>query len=342
MSELATNWAGRLYGTNTGNIFIGLKQEGAAVSGKVRFLDDRFGLTIFNGQGTFGDKLSLELTPIQSPEGIAVGNARVIAQLQPDGTLAGTWETVIGTAGTFRAWPHGDAFAQDTTSKGEPEQVFNRNIEIGAIRLFSKDLERLLEVVKKDFTQGRLIVTYPQRGNHVTKYAEMFLKQMSELGETRELKIAIQEPESGGINRTVNVDLLEQGNSAVRVSGTNESWVVGKAESISKALRQYQSNVITGYRKYGLNLNSVIFLAMLVFIQDIPTILNRIFFVIAILTLLYILLGIHKKAIPNTIVFLEDKQPSSFQRVWPSIVSWLIGISSSLVAAFIYQLLTSS
>lgn len=79
----------------------------------------------------------------------------------------------------------------------------------------------------------------------------------------------IQEPEAYGINRDIVVEQVANSVSKVRVSGINESWVLGKAESIFQTLKPKQNSLVTTYRKYGFNLNGAIFFAMLITIPDI-------------------------------------------------------------------------
>jgi hypothetical protein len=116
-----------------------------------------------------------------------------------------------------------------------------------------------------------------------------------------------------------NVDLFERTGSAVSVSGINESWVVGKAESVSKQLANYQNRVVTNYRRYGLNLNQFIFLLMLVLIPEISTWPKRLIFVAITYALLVALYGVHSKLIPNTVILAGGKPPGFLARSWPSI-----------------------
>ncbi len=339
MNNIAGKWAGRIYGTNTGNVFLEIDQEGNRLTGIARFLDTMWGLVIYDFVGESNDHIHFTCTPKQYPEGIEVNTVIVVAQLRPDGTLVGDWESPTGTAGTFQAFPHiyGDGPAQVGGQISVPEQIYNRTVSVGSVRLYDVDVNNLLDIIKRDFIQGRLIVTYRLRGSEVTKYAEDFLRDSTETGELRSLKITIQEPEAHGINKMVAVDLTEHAGSEVRVSGINESWVVGKAESISRALSSYQNRLVTSYRKYGLNLNSVIFLLMLVAIPEIGAWVNRLIFVGSVATLLFILLAVHGKIIPNTLIFLSKRKVGVFRRLWPTVFSWLIAVTSALVAMWIFS-----
>ena len=106
MQPLNELWAGRLYGTNTGNLFIQLNQSNQHVKGVVRINDALYGLAIYDFTGTFDEKLNLHCIPRASFRGIELSEVQVIAYLTPEGNLKGTWESTVGTAGTFEAFPH--------------------------------------------------------------------------------------------------------------------------------------------------------------------------------------------------------------------------------------------
>jgi len=89
-----------------------------------------------------------------------------------------------------------------------------------------------------------------------------------------------------------------------------------------------------------LNINAIIILAMLVAIPEISSWFRRAIFVVAVYILLIFLLQLHSKFIPNTVIYLSKQKPSFFKKSWPTILSWLIAVSSSLVAALIFYLLT--
>lgn len=342
MAGLANKWAGRLYGTNTGNLFIELQQDGEKLSGIIRILDTLYGLSVYDFTGTYKDKIELHCVPRAAGKEQLTGEVSVEAILTPEGNLRGSWHSTVGTAGTFESYPHDikDNAQSNMEARGIPEQIYNKNISIGSVRLFSEDVRRLISFIENDFHYARSIVTFNIRGSQVTKFSESFLKEVESLGEINYLKISIQEPETYGINRAIVVELVENGVSEVRISGINEAWVVGKAESIAESLRPKQNSLVTTYKKYGLNLNAIIFFAMLIAIPSIESLLGRGEFVLVVFVLLYILLWIHRRFIPNTVIYLTGKTPSFIARAWPTILSWLVAVSSTLFAAWVYHLFT--
>lgn len=342
MTLLGKKWAGRLYGTNTGNLFLEINQEGNKVSGLARIMDNLYGLTLYKFSGEFNDELVLNCIPIEEKEGMEYGDVKVKAILTPEGRLRGEWESTIGTAGTLDAYPHDIVQpAQDSgISESVPEQIFNKNIELGSVRLFREDLIKIISFIQKDFLQARVIATCNLRGSQVTKYASDLLSDVDGIDELSYLKLTIQEPEAHGINKVIVIEFSEFGTSEVRVSGINESWVIGKAQSISLQIKPNQNNLITSYRKHGLNFNGAIFLLMLITIPEFVNWVDRSIFVFTVLLLLIILLTIHNKFIPNSVVYLTQKTPGIFKRIWPSALSWFTAFSSSLIAAYVFHLLT--
>lgn len=341
MANLANRWAGRLYGTNTGNVFLDLVQDDHKISGRLRVMDSIFGVSIYEYTGIFDEELILNCTPSKSVDGVELGDVSVSGRLTPEGNIRGDWESTIGTAGTFEIYPHDITSADPGAGAREthPEQIYNKTIQLGSVRLFKDDVVQLVDFIKKDFTSGRAIVTFTQRGSELTKYADDFFGQLDSIEQLNYLKLVIQEPEAYGINRVIVIELVANGISEIRTSGINESWVLGKAESIFQILRPKQNSLVTTYRKYGLNLNGAIFVAMLIAIPDIADWKNRAIFVVSVFLLLNFLLFIHNKFIPNTAIYLEQEKPGFLRRAWPSILSWVITASSSVVAAYIFSIL---
>jgi hypothetical protein len=185
-------------------------------------------------------------------------------------------------------------------------------VSIGALKLYAEDVLSLLRYVQEDFNAPRPVVTYHVRESEVTKYASDFISEVASLGSLEYLKVTIQEPDAYGINRVVIVELSTFGSNEVRVQGIRESWVIGRAEALASFLRKYQSNLVTRYRKFGLNLNSVIFVAMLVLIPEIATLSDRAMFVGATFALLLGLLWFHQRFIPNAAIQLTEAKPNAW------------------------------
>ena len=99
-------WAGKAYGTNTGNLFVKLEGEDKALKGTLHHNDPDVGLSIYDVAGSFdGNTLSLVGKPQKPAEGMPT-KVKAIAHLLSNGTMEGQWGTDIGSAGTFQLFPH--------------------------------------------------------------------------------------------------------------------------------------------------------------------------------------------------------------------------------------------
>ncbi|MFZ7318277.1 hypothetical protein ACLS0R_18595 [Comamonas jiangduensis] len=344
MANLGSLWAGHVYGTNTGNFFLEFEKIGPTLVGKLRFMDSHFGLSLYQVEGQFDGRLALSGTCLQGMPEVETGDLVIEADLTSEGQLRGTWKSSVGTGGTFLAYPHEASLSdqREAQSTAPPEQLYTANITLGAIRLSIDAVDELAEFVRREFVVGRPILTYFVRGNEVTKYYQDFKADADVPYELRYLKLTIQELEAHGINRVVVVELSAHGENVVRVQGINESWVVGKAEATARMLRGYEKTLVTTYKKFGLSLNQVIFLAMLVTMPSILSLRDRIVFAAVLVALLNALYWFHQRFIPNALISVHADQPSLLRKISPTIVSWIGAASASLAAALVYKWLTET
>lgn len=339
MSEIVKKWAGSVRGTNTGKLYIEFEQDGQRLGGYLRLMDDSFGLVVYEISGSFTDKFELTGKPVQARSGLELGELSLEATLNSQGLMNGTWKTSIGAAGTFNAFPQ-DFEVNNLSPTSAPEQIYTKNISLGAIRLFREDVLNLLNHVKQDFNFNKVVVAYNANGSEVSQYEEAFLRDSESLGTLDYLKIQIQEHEAHGINRVVVVELRAYGESEVRVQGIQESWVVGKAETLASILKNHQNTLVTTYKKFGLNLNQFIFIGMLVFMPSIKTWLERTIFAGSVFILLTILLWFHSRFIPNAVIKMTEGKPGWLSRTWPSLASWIGGVIATIIAGLILYWLT--
>ena len=337
-------WAGRVYGTNTGNLFVKLEQTPAGVSGTFHFNDAVTGVVIYSVNGSFADgTLQLEGDPIPTNrEEETGGPINATAILTSQGNFRGEWRSSFGNAGTFELYPH-DLPPPDQVRQSDvpiPEQLHTSRQTVGAIRLYAEDFRELVQVIRKDFVVGRLIVTYKTTEIESTRYVEEFEKEMTNLSKVQYLKFLIQEPEAHGINKLAIVELNSQGCNEAMVQGIYESWVMGKADILVNQLQRYEKSLVTNIKKYGLGINQLIVMAMLVLFPEVETLWQRSIFAIVVAGIALAFFGAHRRFLPNLILYTSPRKPNALRRAWPSILSWIIAATASLVAAVAFYLLT--
>jgi hypothetical protein len=338
VSIIGKLWAGKLFGTNTGNVFLQFDQSEGKLTGTLRFLDDRLGAVVYAVVATFdGSKLEFQGNCTKSPEGIQVGDVQGKGDLTPDGQLKGVWSSSLGTGGTFHLFPH-DSPPTATTTDLIPEQLHSATRQVGALRLYADDVRAMIGSLARDFRQGRVVATYRVGGSEVSKYAKDFEEDFERLAKLRYLKLTIQEPEAHGLNRFASIELNPNGSNEIRVQGIQQSWVLGKAEALASDLQPRQKILATSFRKFGLNVNGLLFVLTIILLPEL-SILRRFVLVAVVVAVASIVYQLHMKFIPNVLIHLSERKPGPLQRSIPQIVSWLIAATSALVAAIAYGLL---
>jgi hypothetical protein len=69
MENIASLWTGRIFGTNTGNVFLELSQTGSHLAGRLRVMDNILGSSIYKCSGTINDGIVLQCEPeTEDPE----------------------------------------------------------------------------------------------------------------------------------------------------------------------------------------------------------------------------------------------------------------------------------
>jgi hypothetical protein len=340
MSNIAKNWNGQIYGTNTGNVAVALEDDEASLKGTIRLSDNQYGVVVYDVVGNFdSSQLALTGTPRGDlPTDVILGDLTVTGMLTPEGRIDGEWSTTIGTGGTFQLWPH--TYQVRAINPGAvPEQLNTSTRSMGAIRLYADDVRSLIAQLIKDFSQKRAVVTYHDKGNEKNIYADEFEDILDNLPELRYLKISVQEPEMYGLNRNAMIELTAWGENVVRVQSVQEAWAMGKAEALSRHTQSFQRTLATQFRKFGLSINVVILIAALAALPGLPTFWQRLAFGGSAFGVQALIAYLHRQYVPNFILFPSKRRPSLIGRLWPGALSWGITIIGGVVAAIIYGLL---
>lgn len=336
MATIGRLWAGRAFGTNTGNLFVQLTEIEGEITGSLRFSDDRFGLSIHAVAGSFdGTVLHLSGTATNVPDGVEIGDLRVEANIMPSGSLKGEWSTTLGAAGTFELFPHDAQSTSAARAAGLPEQIHTATATLGALRLKADDLRALVAIIQSEFSVGRAAVTYAEKGPAIMKFADDFLASTDGLQELREVTIQIQEPDAFGVMRHVKVQLSTVGTNEISVQGVQETWVLGKVQAIETFLRRKQSLIATTYRRFGLTLNAILFFVFLAVLPLVEATSQRVGFALFALAGLSALSWAHGKMMPNATVQFGDSDPWWRKPFWAATLTVLLSVLATIIGGVV-------
>lgn len=339
MAHLSKLWAGNLFGTNTGKLAVEFNLDGEEVTGIVRFLDDRFGLSVFTAKGRFdGSKLEIEGTPTQQVEGVELGTIQATAALGPDGQLRGKWESTLGTGGTLQLFPHQDPNAPPPTPPG-PRELHTITKRLGVLRIGRAGLAEIIKLMVVDFAGGQLLVTFEHQGNERTIYGVDLPKHTANVGALHRFRLQIQEPEGNGVNRFLAVEFDATTGNVIRAQSSSEAWAVGKAETIGRHLRRHRVLSATLLKRSGL-LPIVFLSALLIFSPEIANVSARTGFVVSVVLLLGAAVQLLNRLIPDSTIYPAQDRQALLMRIWPGLGASLITIATGVASGLIYAWLS--
>lgn len=114
--------------------------------------------------------------------------------------------------------------------------------------------------------------------------------------------------------REILIELKRSEPNRLTITSPDVVWVDGKIVQIRNYLKRYEARLNYYYRKYGLFLNSIIFLSMLVWFPSIQDIRSRLYVVLFVVTVLTMLLILYRRLLPNTQIYVREKKASFWRR----------------------------
>jgi hypothetical protein len=324
---LVKRWAGRAWGTNIGNVFVTLEGEDAALVGTLRMNETGVGIAIYTIHGSFdAPTLTLNGRPQQPIEGVELGELNVIGNMNAKGEIHGDWQTTIGTAGTFTLFPHTGGEQPSDVQKAEQFHTARHNF--GAIEIDKAQLTELAENIRQEFPN---VVVTVVAGTEQARYLEDFKKLQFTVDRAEIIKIFAQKPDGSGSNQVVSIEFGPQVNSAM-TQGANEAWVLGQLETLKRDLKRYERTYITNFKRWGIGVNQMMLLAIIVFLPSLSGLKDRAILMGVVLALIFGINWLHSRYVPYAAIYLRDKKKDWLGKAWPRVASWGIGIVAAVIA----------
>jgi hypothetical protein len=117
-------WEGTLDGTNWGRLLIKLNEQSGVLSGQAEITDIGVGVFTLDVVGRRDARVNLHLTPSRYAVRAYPGTIDVKIDSESETLARGTWQSSIGTHGTFRAERHS---ASDKPAIPDPKKVEEAN-----------------------------------------------------------------------------------------------------------------------------------------------------------------------------------------------------------------------
>ncbi len=323
-------WAGRVFGTNTGNVFVELNGDEGKLSGLLRFNDSVAGIIVYPITGKFvGSNLTLEgrleINGVNS-------SFNLDSSLLQTGNLEGLWSTNSGAGGTITLFPHQSSKGV-SSQVAQADQLYTARNEFEPIKLDRTEIIAIAEIVQKSFSNSKVIVTFTDGTER-----SLFLDNFKQMAVTEKyipsLKLFASEPDFGGLDKIAQVEFGQQSNMAM-TQGANEAWTLGELEKLKREIGNFERSFVTK-KYYSFSFNQFMLVTAIVALPSLASILSRAFLVIAVVVLAFLVIKLHNKFLPHASIYLGVNDESKFMRtILGSVFSWTLGLGANLIAALL-------
>ena len=331
---IGNRWAGKLYGTNTGNLYVTLEGDDDALRGKIHLNDPMFGLVVYEINGVFdGRELSLIGQPKERVEGVELGELQVKALFNSLGELEGDWRTSIGSAGTFVLFPHDHINGQGEEGSARQEQLHTARHNFGAVAVDREQITAIAEEVQSHFKQTQVIVTV-LTGTEKSSLLNDFKNATFTDEHAILFRVYSRERQASGIDRIVIVEFGPEVNF-VMTQGADEAWVLGVREKLRNSIEPFERKYATSYKKFGFGFNQLLFVGAIVYLPSLTSLSFRAALMIGILVIIGFVTWVHRHYLPFATLFLGRNQKGFLARSSPIALSWIVAVTSAVAATLL-------
>ncbi len=336
---IAKLWAGRLFGTNVGNVFIKLDGPDDALVGTARVADADIGIVVYDIAAVFdGHKIEATGKPQPVPPNVKVGDLKVTGELDGTGNIRGEWETTLGTGGPFVLFPHDNSAQQgpaavpavvepnqsgpgEALNKQEPPQIVQRTQTLPKFTIYRDELHDLIKAMAELYpSSGEPAIRAEIDGVDVNRLASAFW-DMALPREVPYIHISLSEGVAFA-PRTININLTQTA-CTFTVSGSSSIWVNGVFDKVDRMLARRRGWWRQVFEKHALNLNGISLLVALTLAPSLD-LLSR--FVLMGMTIVFVMAfwALHRYATRLRIFLTEDYAQKSFFDM-PRLFTTLLG-----------------
>ncbi len=310
--DLRGNWQGYFVGTNRGIVWLQLQQQGSLLTGSGNFSDFDLGQTTFELRGELlHNRISATLMNLRGGSGTLPNSIQLSCEILDYGPgISGTWESDIGTRGAI-------VFSRVPESvKDIPPALYSKPVELRSYKLDGQSFAGLLDIVLRGMFSKPIFRITESGTSHIKRGVDELIRSwQSWPKETiNDINIFVSDTVASQSAREILIELKKNDPNRLTVTSPDVVWVDGKIVQIQSFLKRHEVRLNYYYRRYGLFLNSIIFLSMLVWFPSIQDIRSRLYVVIFVVASLTILSFVYKRLLPNTQIFVREKKPSFIRR----------------------------
>jgi hypothetical protein len=331
MPLLARDWNGYVYGTNTGKLNLEFTQQEGELKAILRFMDDATGVVEYQLEGncTENGHIILNSTAVVGQDATEYGDLHIEGGLSADNTIRGSWRTSIRTGGTFQLHP----FVIPNVA-GVPQQIVTKRVYLGFVQIDRDDIAKIAQYIKRDFSIGKIIVTFHHEGTEGTLVYDDFIS-MSNLRRLNYLKLAISEPEGNGFNRVVVMEIRSHGINEIMIQGSQEAWVTGRAVIMEKLMKEFSDIIRDTTFRFSGPLQILLFMGFVIIVSSHISFIEKLQWAAATFLILQVLPWLIQKLFPRAIIVMGEGRTHWLKRLILRAGTWLVGLFCISLSALV-------
>lgn len=271
-----------------------------------------------------GGDISMDAEPGPQP------NVRILKAVgtdKPCGTLtieqtsenqiSGSWSLDSGALGIFELVLARDSNEVQQVAAQTAQSLWDRARPIGAVTLDRADIVRLISEMESYVPEPRqTIIRATEYGQSIVQSAASYLGRTDYPEVVRSMVISTEEANKTSYHKVINLILDDDGSSRIVASSPDELWTAAAAQRLDEYLTQFSSRLTGWLRRRGLGINTVILIAILIWMPDRPLVERIIGFSLGV-ALIALIARSHKLLPYNRVYLNPQRQKQPFAKELP-------------------------
>src|SRR5262245_30268892 len=167
-----------------------------------------------------------------------------------------------------------------------------------------------------------------------SRFLDEYRTRAPRADQARFVKLYVSEPEPTGTIRIVSIKFGQQYNLLL-TQGGNEEWVLGLLERLKRVIRRYERIFTANAEWYVIGLKQLLFLGAIACLPSLDNLRDRAVLLGSVLMLNVGLDWFHQRYLPHAAIYLTARREGLAAKVGLKILSWIAGITATIIAAVI-------
>lgn len=323
------HWIGMLRGSRVGPLYW---VEHDATRGDFSFTtsdNQAFSFRSMRDEGSDGIIALFAEKPDEQGNQVRLGSLQI--ETANEGVCDGTWHLADGSRGVFDLQKRN--LPTDTTSvlsQGGSPKLWNKEIPLGAITLYRRDLDSLIAELETHIPDNAsTIIRATESGQVIVQNVRDYLTRRDLLDVITEFTISRESNDSPGFKKIITVNLNNNGENSVVSSSPDELWTSAVSQRVASFMEQFTSSFTGFLRRHGLNVNSFLIVGLVIVLPDYP-IKERIVITLGVILVILSIARSHKFIRFARVYLDSDRTKRPFSKEAPSAI---LAVAATAIAA---------